>query len=63
MKLGLNVVGILIVLIGVVWFLQGIGVILGSVMSNTTQWTVIGLICVVLGGGLLVYNFRRQVKG
>jgi hypothetical protein len=62
MKLGLYVIGVLVALIGVVWFFQGIGVIQGSFMSNTTQWTVIGLICVVLGGGLLVYNYRRTVK-
>jgi hypothetical protein len=60
MKIALNVVGVLLFLTGVVWFFQGIGVILGSFMSNTTQWTLIGLLCVVLGLGLLVINNRRQ---
>jgi F0F1-type ATP synthase assembly protein I len=60
MKIGLNIVGVLLFLTGVVWFFQGIGVILGSFMSNTTQWTLIGLLCIVLGAGLLVVNNRRQ---
>lgn len=60
MKIGLNIVGVLLLLTGVVWFFQGIGVILGSFMSNTTQWTLIGLLCVILGAGLLFVNNRRQ---
>ncbi|MEP7290623.1 MAG: hypothetical protein ABI835_02520 [Chloroflexota bacterium] len=62
MKLGLNIVGVLLSLTGVVWFLQGIGVILGSFMSNTAQWTLIGIVCVVIGVGLLVVNNRRQPR-
>ena len=61
MKLGINVVGILIALMGAVWFFQGIGLIQGSFMSNTSQWTVIGLVCVVIAVGLLIYNNRRKV--
>jgi len=60
MKIGLNIVGVLLFLTGVIWFFQGIGVILGSFMSNTTQWTLIGLLCIVLGLGLLFVNNRRQ---
>jgi hypothetical protein len=61
MKLGINGVGILIALMGAVWFFQGIGVIQGSFMSNTSQWTIIGLVCVVIAVGLLIYNNRRKV--
>ena len=60
MKLGINIVGILIALMGGVWFFQGIGVIQGSVMSNTSQWTIIGLICVLIAVSLLIYNNRRK---
>jgi hypothetical protein len=61
-KVLLNIIGVLLFLTGVVWFFQGIGVILGSFMSNTTQWTLIGLLCVVLGIGLLFVNNRRQPR-
>lgn len=59
MKRGLSILAILIALSGMVWFLQGIGILQGSVMSNTSQWTVIGLVTAVIGIGLLVYNNRR----
>ena len=62
MKLGINVVGILIALMGAVWFFQGIGVIQGSFMSNTSQWTIIGLVMVIIAVGLLVYNNRRKAQ-
>jgi hypothetical protein len=62
MKLGLNIVGVLLALVGGVWFLQGVGVLQGSVMSNTSQWTIIGLVCILIAGGLLFYNNRRQPK-
>ena len=55
-----NIVAILLILGGGVWFLQGIGVLQGSVMSNTTQWTLIGGLLVVIGVGLLVVNNRRK---
>lgn len=62
MKRGLNILGVLLALVGLVWFFQGIGVLQGSVMSSTSQWTVIGLVFVVVGGGLLVYNNRGRVR-
>lgn len=61
MKLGINVVAVLVALMGGVWFFQGIGVIQGSFMSNTTQWTIIGLVFAVVGVGLLIYNNRRAI--
>ncbi len=60
MKLGLNVVGVLITLVGAIWLLQGIGVLQGSFMSNTTQWTLIGILMLVIGGGILIYNYRHR---
>lgn len=62
MKLGLNIVGVLLALTGLVWFLQGIGVLQGSVMSDQSQWVIIGLIVIVVGAALLVYNSRRQAR-
>lgn len=59
MKLGLNVVGVLLLLVGIVWFFQGIGVIKGSFMTDQSIWAIIGIIAVVVGGGLLFYNRRR----
>lgn len=62
MKLGLNILGVLLVIVGLVWFLQGIGVLQGSSMSDQSQWAIIGAVVVVIGGGLLLYNSRRQAR-
>ena len=60
MKILWNIIGVVLVLAGAVWVLQGIGVLLGSVMSRQTQWAVYGGIAVVLGAALLLYTNRRR---
>ena len=59
-KVVLDVIGILLILGGGVWFLQGINVLPGSFMSGQTQWAINGGIGIVVGLGLLVLaNWRR----
>lgn len=48
----LVVVGVVLVLLGGTWTLQGLGVLKGSVMTGVTLWAVIGPIVVI--GGLIV---------
>lgn len=62
MKLGLNIFGVLLGVVGIVWFFQGIGVIKGSFMTDQSQWAIIGIIAVIVSGGLLFYNSRRQAR-
>lgn len=59
MKIALDVLGVLLVLVGGVWFLQGMNVLRGNVMSGHMQWVVIGAIAAVIGIGLLVFANRR----
>ena len=59
MKKVLMVVAVLIFLAGLVWFLQGINVLLGSPMSGTTTWTINGAIAMVIGGGLFWFARRK----
>ena len=54
-RIALSVVGAFLLLSGVIWFLQGINVLLGSPMSGDLQWTGWGTLAAVVGGGLLVY--------
>jgi len=56
----LVIVGLVVVLMGGVWTLQGAGVIGGSVMSNSTTWLVIGLVLVVVGAGVTAFGMRRR---
>ena len=56
----LSIVGVLAILVGVVWFLQGINVLPGSFMTGQPQWAVYGTIAVIIGVVLLVFaNWRR----
>ena len=48
-KLALNVAGALAVLMGTVWFLQGINVLPGSFMSGQIRWALYGAIAIALG--------------
>ena len=54
------VLGILFVLAGAVWTLQGLGVLGGSSMSNDTKWAVIGPIVVI--GGLVAVVAGARAK-
>jgi uncharacterized membrane protein HdeD (DUF308 family) len=45
--------GVLLVLIGLIWTLQGLGYVTGSVMSGVTLWAIVGPIVVILGVFLL----------
>lgn len=47
------ILGVLAILVGAVWTLQGLNVLKGSVMSGGTMWTIIGLILAVVGLALL----------
>ena len=55
-----RIVGLLLVLVGAVWTLQGLGVIGGGVMTGSTTWLVLGLALVV--GGVVIVA-RRAPRG
>jgi len=54
------VVGGLLMLAGMVFFLQGVGVLPGSFMSGQAQWAVYGALAVLAGIGLVVFGHRRD---
>jgi hypothetical protein len=62
MRIVLNVAGIVAVLMGTVWFLQGINILPGSFMTGQIRWAVYGAIAVVLGLVLLMRANRRVVR-
>lgn len=49
MRWGWLIFGILIVLVGLVWTLQGLNVLRGSVMSGNPMWAIIGPVVGVVG--------------
>jgi uncharacterized membrane protein HdeD (DUF308 family) len=53
-------VGAVFVVVGAVWFLQGIDVLGGSGMSGKTLWAVIGPLVAVAGAALGAAALRRR---
>jgi hypothetical protein len=60
MRILLNILGVLLVIAGCVWFLQGINVLPGSFMTGQTKWAVYGGLMFVAGVLLLVSANRRR---
>ena len=62
MKIALNVIGAVLMILGAIWFLQGINVLPGSFMTGQIQWAVYGGIAFVVGAMTLyrARGIRRQ---
>ena len=59
MRWGWVIVGAVLVVLGVVWILQGLDVLRGSVMSDERIWAWIGAAAIVVGLPVLVRGLRR----
>lgn len=56
----LLVTGLVAILLGGVWALQGSGVLGGSSMSNSTTWLLIGIAVVLAGLVLIALGAKRR---
>jgi hypothetical protein len=59
---GLIAVGVVIALLGLVFTLQGVGVLKGSTMSNTTFWSAAGPVIIVVGVVLAGLGLRSRPR-
>ncbi|UOZ08549.1 MULTISPECIES: hypothetical protein [unclassified Amycolatopsis] len=55
-------VGVVLLLVGAVWVLQGLGVITGSFMTGQKLWFLIGLVAFLAGIVLVAANVTRRRK-
>ena len=55
-------IGVILVLIGAVWFGQGIGVIHGSFMTGEAIWAVIGAVVILFGVSILWGGLRERTN-
>ncbi len=55
-------VGALIAIVGILWTLQGFGVVGGSEMTGQTFWAVIGPLVAVAGLTMVVATIRRSAR-
>jgi len=60
MKITLNTISILLFLPGVVFFLQGVNILPGSVMTGDPKWAIIGGVMLLLGAGLFWFANRKK---
>ena len=60
MRWGLIVLGLIAILIGGVWFLQGIGILLGSPMTSVPLWEFLGAVLVIVGLVLIIVGVRGR---
>jgi drug/metabolite transporter superfamily protein YnfA len=60
MRFAIICVGVVVALFGLLFTLQGIGLVGGSPMSNTTTWTVLGPIIALIGVALAVGGWRTR---
>jgi uncharacterized membrane protein SirB2 len=53
-------VGIVLILLGGLWLLQGMGILAGSVMTGQSFWAMVGVIVVIVGIVLCLLGARRR---
>lgn len=59
MKTTLNIIGILLFLAGLVFFLQGINILPGSFMTGDSQWAINGGIMMIIGAVMFFFSKRN----
>ncbi len=60
MKTLLMTVGVILVLMGGVWFLQGINILPGSFMTGQPFWAGAGIVAIIVGMSLVILAMRRK---
>jgi hypothetical protein len=59
MRLVLTIVGVLMLLIGGVWMLQGFNILPGSFMTGDIKWAIYGSVLALAGLAVVVWSRRR----
>jgi hypothetical protein len=60
MKTALNILGVILLLVGIVWILQGINILPGSLMSGKILYAILGLAVDVVGAVVLFFANRHS---
>lgn len=60
MRIALNIIGVLLVICGGVWLLQGINILPGSFMTGQTKWAIYGAIALIAGIVMLISATRLK---
>jgi len=55
-----RIAGVILVLFGAIWFLQGVNILPGSFMTGQIRWAVYGGMAMAAGVALLLIAKRRK---
>ena len=55
-------IGIVMILLGGVWLLQGVGIMTGSPMTGQSFWATVGLLVLIVGAVLCYFGLRRRAS-
>jgi len=61
MRIVKNLIGVILVFFGGVWFLQGINVLPGSFMTWQIKWAIYGGIAFIVGLVVLVWANKKRI--
>jgi hypothetical protein len=59
-KIALQIFSVMLLLAGLIFFLQGINIIPGSYMTGDPQWAINGGIIIAMAVGLFLWVNRRK---
>ena len=60
-RIAAMIVGVILVLLGIIWALQGLNIIkYGSLMVGHLRWVPIGALVAAAGIGLILFSRRRR---
>lgn len=62
MRILVTIIGVLLIILGAIWILQGVNILPGSFMTGDIHWAVYGAIAVVAGIVLIAVGRRRRAK-
>ena len=60
MRIARKIIGALLILVGAVWFLQGINIIPGSFMTGQTKWAAYGVMTMIAGLFLILAGRTKR---
>jgi hypothetical protein len=53
----MRIAGLILLAAGVLWTLQGMGILRGSVMTGSRFWLRAGIACLAVGTGMVAWSF------
>ena len=59
MRIVLNILGVLMILVGAIWILQGMNILLGSFMSGQPRWALRGGMLAFAGLAAIVWANQK----